>query len=106
MHPDHDLLPLKDGSPGGGYGGGGGHGGYGGRDDGYGGGHGGGGGGPHGGYGGPHGGAPQGGPGGPGGPGQPDYSAQWAEYYRSLGMVRGEGVGSGIMDSVFAFFTT
>ena len=69
---------------GGGYGGGGGHGGYGGgggRDDGGYGGHGGGGGGHYGG--------PQGGGGGPpGGAGQPDYSAQWAEYYRSLGMVK------------------
>ena len=65
---------------GGGYGGGG-HGGYGGRDDGGYGGHGGGGG---------HYGGPQGGGGGPpaGGAGQPDYSAQWAEYYRSLGMVK------------------
>ena len=70
---------------GGGYGGGGGggHGGYGGgggRDDGGYGGHGGGGG---------HYGGPQGGGGGPpGGAGQPDYSAQWAEYYYKMGMVK------------------
>jgi far upstream element-binding protein len=62
------------GGGGGGYRGGGHHGGGGGD---YGGG---------GGYGG-HQGGPQGPPMG-GGPGQADYSSQWAEYYRSLGMNR------------------
>ena len=67
---------YNGGGGGNGYGGGRGGGHHGGGDYGY-------GGGPHGGGGG-H--PPMGG--GPGGGGGGDYSAQWADYYRSLGMTR------------------
>ncbi len=76
-----NMILDKIGMGGGGYGYGGGGGGYGGGGGGYGGGH---GGGYDSGPGGGHGGAPSVNP----QTGQPDYSAQWADYYRSMGMNR------------------